>query len=145
MCQHEKSYENGSVKSIYFEEGLFGFENFKEFIPVAVEEDSDAILMLKSTEEDGPSFVLMNPFFLKEDYAPDIAQEDLNSLGEATKQDYLCYVICVARTPIETSTVNLRCPIVINTATRKGRQVILGRGEYGFRHPLAEFIGKENK
>ena len=131
--------------SIYFKEGLFGFETCKRFFPVAVEKDSDAVLILQSMEDDNISFVLMNPFILKEDYAPEIPEDELKELGEAEEKDYSWYVLCVARTPAEKSTVNLKCPIVVNTVTHRAKQVILDKREYGFRHTLGELTRREKK
>lgn len=131
---------------IYFEEGLFGFESYKRFFPVAVEEGSDAVLNLYSAEEEGVSFTLMNPFVLKEDYHPQISMEELKILGEVHDElDYSWYVICVLRNPLEKSSVNFRCPIVVNVLTRKAKQVILDNREYGFRQTLEELTGKERK
>lgn len=133
-------------RMIYFEEGLFGFEEYKKFLPVAVEEDSDAVLTLHSTEEEGLAFIIMNPFFLKEDYDPQIPKEALKSLGESKGDgDYSWYVLCVAHKPANQSTVNLKCPIVVNTITRKAKQVILDNIEYGFRHRLEDLTGKEKE
>ena len=50
----------------------------------------------------------------------------------------LCYyALCVVREPVADSTVNLRCPIVVNDQTRQALQVILDSRDYGMRHPLS--------
>ncbi len=136
-------YEEGTV---YFPEGLFGFEGYRKFVPVPLEPDSDAVLTLHSLEEEGLAFIIMNPFMLKEDYAPEVPPEELEILGSVSDEsDYSWYVICAARKPAQESTVNLKCPIVFNTVTRKGRQVILENQEYGFRHKLKDLTGKGKK
>ena len=136
--------EDASV--ICFEEGLFGFEKHKKFLPVAVDKDSDAVLTLHSLDDEGLAFIIMNPFLLLEDYDPQVPEEELRSLGEVKDEsDYSWYVLCVARSPVSESTVNLKCPIVVNAATRKAKQVILDRQEYGFRHPLGDLSRKETK
>lgn len=133
-------------RTIYFEEGLFGFEGYKKFLPVAVAADSDAVLTLHSTEEEGLAFIIMNPFLLKEDYDPQVPEEELKSLGECGgEEDYSWYVLCVAHRPANQSTVNLKCPIVVNTVTRKAKQVILDQKEYGFRHRLEDLTRKEKE
>ena len=133
-------------RTIYFEEGLFGFEGYKKFLPVAVDADSDAVLTLHSTEEEGLAFIIMNPFLLKEDYDPQVPEAELKSLGECGgEEDYSWYVLCVAHRPADQSTVNLKCPIVVNTVTRKAKQVILDKKEYGFRHRLEDLTRKEKE
>ena len=144
MCRHENR-ENLQPAPIVFEEGLFGFEAFTTYMAEELEEGSDAVLTLKSVDEDGPTFVLMNPFYLMEDYRPALADGELASLGDAEEKYLSWYVICVVRTPIETSTVNLKCPLVVNTLTAKGRQVMLTDGDYGLRHPLSELISGEDR
>ena len=123
---------------ITFQEGLFGFEEFKRFLPVSVEENSDAVLSLQSVEDENLSFIIMNPFLLKEDYIPQLSEADKKALGVADDEELAYYVLCVARTPSEESTVNLKCPVVVNPNTRQARQVILEKGAYGFRHTLKE-------
>lgn len=129
--------------TVCFEEGLFGFEQCKKFLPVAVEKDSDAVLTLLSIDNEDLAFIIMNPFLLKEDYHPQVSKEELRSLGEAVEQDYSWYVICTAHQPPEESTVNLRCPIVVNTRNRRGKQLILDNQEYTFRHRLGDLAQEE--
>ena len=93
---------------ITFQEGLFGFEQFKKFLPVSVEENNDAVLCLQSVEDEELSFVIMNPFFLKEDYDPQLSEADRDALGVTSDQELSYYVLCVAREPSEESTVNLK-------------------------------------
>lgn len=124
---------------IYFEEGLFGFEAYKKFLPLAIEEDSDATLCLQSVEDEELSFVVMNPFILCGSYEPVLSDGDRKKLGQQQEEKLSYYVICVIRDSAEDSSVNLKCPIVVNTVNRKAIQVILEEGNYSLRHPLKEF------
>ena len=128
---------------IEFKEGIFGFEEEKKFLPVMFEDGSDAVLYLQSIRNEKLSFVVMNPFMLKEDYNPVLSEEDYKKLGTSDEKDLSYYVFCVIANVAEESTVNLRCPIVVNHVTRQAVQVILGSDEYGFRHPLKEFEKEE--
>lgn len=128
---------------IEFKEGIFGFEEEKKFLPVMFEDGSDAVLYLQSIRNEKLSFVVMNPFMLKEDYNPVLSEEDYKKLGTSDEKDLSYYVFCVIANAAEESTVNLRCPIVVNHVTRQAVQVILGSDEYGFRHPLKEFEKEE--
>ena len=134
-----------SEKSQYieFKEGIFGFEEEKKFLPVMFEDGSDAVLYLQSIRNEKLSFVVMNPFMLKEDYNPVLSEEDYKKLGTSDEKDLSYYVFCVIANVAEESTVNLRCPIVVNHVTRQAVQVILGSDEYGFRHPLKDFEKEE--
>lgn len=128
---------------IEFQDGLFGFEESTKFVPMMVEEGSDAVIFLQSMENEELSFLIMNPFILNEHYNPVLSDEDYEKLGTNKDEELSFYVICVARETIEDSTVNLKCPIVVNTITRQARQVILDSQEYKFRHHLKEFRKEE--
>lgn len=134
---------SGKSQYIEFKEGIFGFEEEKKFLPVMFEDGSDAVLYLQSIRNEKLSFVVMNPFMLKEDYNPVLSEEDYKKLGTSDEKDLSYYVFCVIANVAEESTVNLRCPIVVNHVTRQAVQVILGSDEYGFRHPLKEFEKEE--
>lgn len=128
---------------IEFKEGIFGFEEEKKFLPVMLEDGSDAVLCLQSVQNENLSFIVMNPFMLKEDYNPVLSEEDYKKLGTSDEKDLSYYVFCVIANVAEESTVNLKCPIVVNHVTRQAVQVILGSDEYGFRHLLKEFEKEE--
>ncbi|CUX49644.1 flagellar assembly protein FliW [Clostridium sp. C105KSO13] len=127
---------------IYFREGLFGFEEYKTFIPLPVDETSDAVLCLQSTEDPELSFIIMNPFYLKEDYRPVLSSADYKKLGTEDVSLLSFYVVCVIGNSSEKSTVNLKCPIAVNTGNRQAVQVILASEEYRMRHTLNEFRKK---
>ena len=131
--------------TVSFEEGLFGFEKYKRFLPIPVEEDSDAVLTLLSMEDKDLAFIIMNPFLLDADYHPEVEAEELRSLGEAADTEYSWYVICTAHQPAEESTVNMKCPIVVNVRTRKAKQIILRNEGYTFRHRLGDLTQKEKQ
>lgn len=130
---------------IHFEEGLFGFEEYKKFVPLAVDEEDDSgdMIYLQSVDEEHLSFLMMNPFLLAEDYDPVLPEDDYKSLDVQTDEDLAYYVMCVIKETPEDSTVNLKCPVVINIQTKNARQVILDTKDYGLRHELKEFADKE--
>ncbi|MGC4019592.1 MAG: flagellar assembly protein FliW [Muricomes sp.] len=127
---------------IHFQEGLFGFEEYETFLPLPVEENSDAVLCLQSTDNTDLSFIIMNPFYLKDDYHPELSSSDYRKLGTEDMNLISFYVICVIGPQSEMSTVNLKCPIAVNTENRQAVQVILESEEYRMRHALSEFQRK---
>lgn len=129
---------------IHFPEGLFGFTDIKDYIPLALQNESDALICLQSVEEYSLSFILMNPFLLYADYAPVLSEEDEKFLHVVHDDAISYYVICVIHDSMEESTVNLKCPIAVNTETRKARQVILDNPLYKFRHLISDFVKKED-
>lgn len=50
--------------------------------------------------------------------------------------------MCVVKEPVGESTVNLRCPVVVNPDLHRAMQVILDTDAYQMRHRLDEFSQK---
>jgi flagellar assembly factor FliW len=122
-----------------FEKGLFGFEEEKEFCLLSFEGSEGSLLCFQSVATPHLAFVAMNPFFLKPDYAPILTAEELKALEVSDSEELCFYALCVVRSPVGESTVNLRCPIAVNDQTGKAMQVILETGDYHMRHLLSEF------
>lgn len=123
-----------------FDNGIFGFENNKKFALMNFEDGTDAMVCLQSVEDENLAFVLMNPFFLMSDYQPELRAQDIRSLEiDKDTKGVLYYVVCVVQENMVESTVNLRCPVVINPETKKAVQVILENNSYAFKHPLYKF------
>ena len=118
--------------TLRFSDGLFGFEQEKEFVLLSFSEEEDFLLCLQSVKTPFLAFTLLNPLLL---------QEDLQRLGVDKSEDLCYYVLCRVENPVSKSTVNLRCPVVLNDQTRQARQVILD--EYEMRCPLSS-LGKKD-
>ena len=124
---------------LQFPTGLFGFEEEREFLLIPFHGSEGGLLCFQSVSTPALAFVAMNPFHLKPDYAPVLDAPTLAEMGVSSSQELCYYVLCVVKNPVSASTVNLRCPVVINDGTRVARQVILDSGHYAMRHPLSEF------
>lgn len=123
--------------AIIFPHGLFGFENCTRFLALSFDDDADAMISLQSLEEEDLSFILMNPFRLFPDYAPELSPADRKELGAQSEEDISYYVICVVRDNVGDSTVNLKAPLAIHAQKRFGKQVILEQ-DYPIRQPLSD-------
>lgn len=127
-------YDDG--ERILFPEGLWGFEDERYFLMLPFEPENRTMLCLQSVATPALSFVIMDPFSLYPDYAPMLRDEELQRLQVKEPQDLSYYVLCAMRRPIETSTVNLKCPVAINVENRTAVQVILDTDAYQMRHRL---------
>ncbi len=139
----EVMYEENEV--IYFINGLFGFENYKKYLPLSFNEENDSMLSLQNLEDEALSFIVMNPFMLCQDYSPKLSEQDLKELEANSIDDISFYVISVIRDPVEESTVNLKAPLAVNAMNRKAKQVMLDQPEYTFRHTLGNMTHKEGE
>lgn len=134
------SYDPKDV--LEFPNGLFGFEKETRFLLLPFAGSQGNMLCLQSVTAPSPAFILMNPFSLKSDYAPVLSQEELKLMGVTHSHELCYYVMCVAKEPVGESTVNLRCPVVVNPDLHRACQVILDTQEYHMRHRLGDFSGK---
>ena len=130
-------YEAEDVLS--FPDGLFGFEEERAFLLLPFEGSEGNLLCLQSVQTPPLAFVAMNPFSLKGDYAPVLREEELRLMGVSRSQELCYYVLCAVREPVSESTVNMKCPVVINDQSRRAVQVILEQGDYTMRHRLGSF------
>ncbi|MFI3250232.1 MAG: flagellar assembly protein FliW [Eubacteriales bacterium] len=128
-------YEQDSI--LHFPDGLFGFDEEKEFLLIPFEGGDESLLCLQSVTTPSLAFVAVNPFMIYPEYAPKISQKDIEELEGNSSEDFCYYNFCVVKEPIGKSTLNLKCPLVINDTTRKARQVILD--QYEMRHLLSDF------
>lgn len=139
----EIEYEATDV--LHFPKGIFAFEDEKQFLLLPFADSDGTLLCLQSLATPGLAFVLMNPFSLCGAYAPELQADELAELGVDDSHQLCYYVMCVVKSPVADSTLNLKCPVVINDETRQAMQVILEGDGYGMRHLLSEFAVAEGE
>jgi flagellar assembly factor FliW len=114
--------------------GLLGFEQVKRYVLLITPEE-EPFQWLQMLESQGQGFVVMNPAVAVPNYAPDIAQADIEFLGIASPADALVLNIVTVRNG--QATVNLKGPIVINRHTLVGKQCIpTNVADYALQHPV---------
>ena len=122
---------------ILFPEPLPGFEHLSEFILIRFYDDSDSILCLQSVDDSDLAFVIMNPFYIVKNYSPALSAEDRITIKAEEKTPLSFYAIAVVHDDWNDSTVNLKCPIVINTENGLAKQLIMDDSAgYSMRHPI---------
>lgn len=122
-----------------FPNGLYAFEDEKEFLLIPFEDSQSSLLCLQSIKTPALAFLLMDPFALKSDYEPVLQAAELSALGVEDSGELCYYVMCVLKQPVGDSTLNLKCPVAINPTTRVATQVILETNQYEMRHLLSQF------
>ena len=133
-------------KIITFEDGIIGFPDMKKFTLIFDEEKEGrpSISWLQSMDEPEIAFPVMDPLFVCETYNPSVEEELLKNLG-TIKEDNL-YVLVTVTVPknIKELAVNLKAPIVINTATRKASQIIV-EDDLPVRYRIYEILEEAKK
>jgi len=133
-------------KVIEFPGGIIGFPDLQHFVLLYDEEQgSNTVKWLQSVEEPGFAMPVLNPLIVKEDYNPSVDDELLKPLGEMKDEDMIVLVTMTIPHEIEKMTVNLRGPVIINSATCKGCQIIIESDDYKVKYPIYDKLAAAKK
>lgn len=125
---------------ISFEQKIFGFEDYTDYIILYDDDFNGELAWLQSIEEPDLCFIIANPELTIGDYEPNCEKEAKKIIGAGT---YEYWLIMVVKEDFKESTVNLKSPVVINLDNRKAMQVILEE-RYPIKYHLFD-TGKEQK
>jgi flagellar assembly factor FliW len=118
---------------VSFPQGLIGFTGPARFA-LLPHESNAAFYWLQSLEESDVAFLVVDPSLFFKDYQVQIREETQQDLDLADAKDGQCLVIC--NRVGDWLTGNLLGPLVINTRTRVGQQVVLTEKKWTCRQPL---------
>ena len=129
---------------IHFPAGILGFETLKDY--VLFDAAQAPFYWLQSMEVEEIAFVLINPRVFRPDYTLEVDPSELEEVGITSQEEVLDFaVVTVPEDPTE-MTANLQGPIIINRATRLGRQGISTDPDRRLRHPILKelaVLGRE--
>ena len=129
--------EIGEEKIIHFENGVLGFEDYKDYtILYDNEKEKSFFSWLQSTEESSLAFPIVNPFNVVESYNPQINDDMLGSIGGLSDEDTVVFLMATIPEDVKQASVNMKAPLIINASSRKGVQVIAEGQEYEIKHKL---------
>lgn len=126
-------------KIITLENGMIGLPEYRRFALIFDEgaEKKASVMWLQSMDDPETAFPVMQPNLVKEDYNPTVNEEMLSPLGVLTDENTYVLVTLTARTDVKQTSVNLKAPIIINTDTKKGCQIIID-GDYPVKYRIYE-------
>lgn len=127
--------EVNSDDLLTFNEGIFGFENLKKYF-VVDPGDSTLILWLQSTEDEKVAFPVIEPKIFKPDYIAKLLPADLNGLDLDSLQSAKLYSILTIPGNVTEMSANLKAPIVINSAKKIGKQIVLQDSKLSVKHEM---------
>lgn len=130
--------EIGDEKIVHFDNGILGFEDYKDYtILYDIESEGRSFFSwLQSIDEKALAFPIVNPFKADESYNPHVNDEMLKPIGSYTDEDLAVFLLATIPADVKETSVNMRAPLIINAATRKGIQLILDSPEYEIKHKL---------
>lgn len=103
--------------------GLLGFEGIKRFV-LLVNPEEAPFRWLQVLDDPNIAFIVISPFEVLPNYAPDVSSDDVEFIGLKTPEDALVLNIVTLREGGK-ATMNLKGPIVINRHSLIGKQVVL--------------------
>lgn len=128
-------------KILTFDRGLIGFEDFKKYtILYDCEKENNNISWLQSVDEAAFAIPIIKPWLVREDYNPVVEDELLQGLGELTDDNLVILLTMNVPSDLKNMSVNLKAPIVINSDTRKGAQIVVENSDYEIRYKVYDIL-----
>lgn len=118
---------------ITFPKGLLGFSTQKRYCLLEPGDDS-AFFWLQSLDEPSLAFVVTDPALFVPEYSVPIRPEQMEDLSLARLEDAQVFVI--VNKVDQSLTGNLQGPLVVNTLTKSGEQMVLAEKRWNTRHML---------
>jgi flagellar assembly factor FliW len=113
--------------------GIMGFPEAQRYALVAAE-DTGVYSWLQSVDHPDLAFLVVVPFAFFPDYEPDLPDEDCAAIGLTRPED--AQLLCIVTIGDDDVTANLLGPVVLDTTTRRARQVVLTQGDWPTRAPI---------
>ncbi len=129
-------------KVITIDKGIIGFPDMRLFTLIFdSEKEEKNIGWFQSLDEPAFAMPVIDPKKIVDDYNPTIEDELLKPLGELTPNN--TYVLVTVKVPrdVEKMTINLKAPIIINTDTLIGGQIIV-EDDVEVRFPIYDLLKK---
>jgi flagellar assembly factor FliW len=138
--------EIGEEKIVTIEQGIIGFPNLNHFTLIfdSEKEEKSGIMWLQSLDDGEVAIPVLVPTELMPKYNPTVNNELLEGLGSLTPENIYVLVTVTVPKDIRRISVNLKAPIIVNTDTNRGCQLIV-EDDYEVRHNIYDLIkdGKE--
>jgi flagellar assembly factor FliW len=124
-----------STDTLLFPSGMLGFPQCREF--ALLRGERDGLFWLQSTEYSTLTFLLVDPFTVREGYSFDVQRSQITDLGATSTADIgLLAVVTLPTSRDDQPTVNLQGPLVINFKSRRAKQLVTTDEQYGVRCPV---------
>ncbi|MBI1191385.1 MAG: hypothetical protein GC200_11980 [Tepidisphaera sp.] len=127
---------------IEFPKGLLGFSQYTRYCLLEPGDDA-CFFWLQSLDEPSLAFVVTDPSLFVPEFSVPVRPEQMVELKLNKLEDAQVFVI--VNKVEQMLTGNLQGPLVINTITRAGEQMVLAEKRWTTRHPLVKVAGAEQR
>lgn len=126
-------------KILNFQNGILGFEELKRYTliyDIKNNGEKSKIAWLQCIDEPELALPVMNPFDVVDDYDPMLNESLLDKLGDINAENAVILLVVNVPSDIHAATANLKAPIVINSDSCLGAQIIAENTEYVIKYPI---------
>ena len=118
-----------------FPQGVLGFPAEKQFALMEYKPDSP-FYILQSLADADLTFLMINPFAFFNDY--EFAMDDalMAEIGVTADNPPTVFNIATVKDKIETMTINLAGPVLVNLRDRKAAQLVIEKTVFPTKYPL---------
>ena len=131
-------------KVLEFPNGIIGFERMHKFaIIYDIDQGEDsAIRWIQSMEDPYLALPVLEPFTILDEYNPVIEDSLLEPIGNPGDDDIVVLLPLIISSDVTKVTANLKAPIIINSATCKGGQIIVENEDYDAKFNVYDAVQK---
>lgn len=116
--------------------GILGFEEFKRYTLISPLGEDTFPMWFQCVDAPQPCFVVYDPTKFYPDYKFEISDEEQEALKIDETVPYRVLTVAIVPDDYKKTTINLRCPLVINLRDNLAAQIILE--DYDFKYPIYE-------
>lgn len=124
-----------TTAELNFPDGLVGCPEWQHFV-LENSPEMAPVVLLNSTDEPVLSLPAVNPWLVKPDYAPALADADRLALASQSEAELEWLAVLNIQPEPLLVTANLLGPLVVNRRTGMARQVILSNSGYPAAYPI---------
>jgi flagellar assembly factor FliW len=121
-------------KIINFPNGLIGFPDNKRYVLMDYKDTS--LKWLQSVDDPDVAFIVTQPFELFPDYSLNVDKSIIKNLEIENEDDMV--TLTVLRVDGDNVTANLQGPLLINSLSKKGMQVVVEDERFSCQTPLSQ-------
>ncbi|MDR1754436.1 MAG: flagellar assembly protein FliW [Eubacterium sp.] len=122
-----------------FPDGIFAFEDTKQFALISPLGDDVYPMWLQATDSVTPCFIVFDPSLIDQNYRISLSESERKFLQIEDGTNIKLLSLASVPEDYRMTTVNMKSPIVINADKRLATQVILP-DKYDFRLPIYQKI-----
>lgn len=132
-------FEVDDERVLHVPGGLLGLPSSTGYVLVETGDDDSPYFWLQSVDESEVAFLATTPWSFFPDYELIIDDDELEALALRQPEDAEVFLLLTVHRDgeqVSDITANLLGPVVVNTATRRARQLVLDRSDYTTRMSL---------